>query len=89
MIRKSMLERLFGKKIAGVSAVEETAPIETPPVVEKKPKRQPPSWRWCSLNSSGTVTAWTRGEARAKVKDLIDVPRKQRLPQDTTVQRVA
>lgn len=50
--------------------------------------RAEPAWRAWVNGKRYDVTAPTRGEARAKVKKLLGIPRKVRLPRGVTVVRL-
>lgn len=54
------------------------------------PAEQPPkyrwSWKWDSCG--GVVEANTRGEARARIKQKLDLPKRARLPKELQIERL-
>jgi hypothetical protein len=60
------------------------------PPREKRPQAKPDRWRLV-VPGYGTceTKAHTAGEARALVRDHLGIPRSQRLPAGTTVERIS
>ena len=38
-----------------------------------QPKREMPMWEWASKDAGGVVSAWTRSEAKARIKQRLGV----------------
>lgn len=45
-------------------------------------------WEWCCDDVCGTVTAFSGGEARAKIKKALEIPKKKPLPRNVQIKRV-
>jgi hypothetical protein len=50
--------------------------------------RFPIQWVWKRGEEDGVVEAFTRGEARGKVKEALSLPKSKRLPEDINLARV-
>lgn len=49
--------------------------------------RYPPKWNWSFEEESGIVEAFTKGEAKARIKEILGIPKKKKLPQDVNIER--
>ena len=48
----------------------------------------PAIWEWRFEEESGSVTAHTKGEAKAQIKRLLSIPKKKKLPREVGIQKV-
>lgn len=48
----------------------------------------PYTWEWAYQDKYGTVTAHCRSDARAKIKAILEIPNKKRLPIGVQIERV-
>ncbi len=51
-------------------------------------KREPDIWEWANLNSHGAVKAFTRSEAKARIKQTLGLPKGKRLPAGVIIAKV-
>lgn len=49
--------------------------------------KQPFVWSYSGLGKSGQVSAFTRSEARSKIKHEAGIPRSKRLPQNVVIEK--
>ena len=49
--------------------------------------RHPPKWDWSFEDQTGGVNAFTKGEAKARIKEVLGVPKKKKLPKGVSVER--
>jgi len=50
--------------------------------------RVPPNWNWKLGEDNGIVAAFTKGEAKARVKEALGLPKKKKLPKELELTRV-
>lgn len=51
-------------------------------------RKVPAIWEWRFEEKSGSVTAHTKGEAKAQIKRLLGTPKKKKLPREVAIQKV-
>jgi len=49
--------------------------------------RQPLKWDWSFEEQTGIVEAFTKGEAKARIKEVLGVPKKKKLPEGVNIKR--
>jgi len=49
--------------------------------------RHPPKWDWSFEEEKGVVEAFTKGEAKARIKEILGVPKKKKLSKEVQVER--
>ena len=48
----------------------------------------PAIWEWGFEEESGSVTAHTRSDAKAQIKQQLGIPKKKKLPREVVIQKV-
>ncbi len=51
-------------------------------------RKVPAIWEWGFEEKSGSVTAHTKGEAKAQIKRLLGIPKKKKLSREVMIQKV-
>ena len=51
-------------------------------------KKVPAVWEWRLEEKSGSVTAHTKGEAKAQIKRILGLSKKKKLPREVAIQKV-
>lgn len=52
------------------------------------PRKQPSVWTWTCGNRTGFVSAFTRSEARARIKETLGLKKNCRLPSNVTIEKI-